>query len=96
MKNVSIRMGGVEQRVECGHGQWPLGRMAYGAFTNQPVAVSGAWTADDTYSLKLCFYETPTSITATMKFAGEQLLYDAEPNVAFGWSKQPQLVGRMK
>ena len=96
VKNVSIRMGGVEQRVECGHGQWPLGRMAYGAFTNQPVAVSGAWTADDTYSLKLCFYETPTSITATMKFAGEQLLYDAEPNVAFGWSKQPQLVGRMK
>lgn len=96
VKNVSIRMGGVEQRVESGHGKWPLGRMAYGAFTNQPVAVSGAWTADDTYSLKLCFYETPTSITATMKFADEQLLYDAEPNVAFGWSKQPQLVGRMK
>lgn len=96
VKNVSMRMGGVEQRVECGHGKWPLGRIAYASFTNQPVAVSGAWTADDTYSLKLCFYETPTSISATMKFAGEQLLYDAEPNVAFGWSKQPQLVGRMK
>ncbi len=91
--NVSMRMGGVEQRIECGHGKWPLGRMAYGAFTNQPVAASGSWTADDTYSLKLCFYETPTSITATLKFAGDHLLYDAEPNVAFGWSKQPQIVG---
>lgn len=96
VKSVSMRMGGVEQQVECGHGQWPRGRMAYGAFTNQPVAVSGAWTADDTYALKLCFYETPTFITATLKFDGDELLCDAEPNVAFGWVKQPQLVGRMK
>ncbi len=30
----------------------------------------------------------------TLKFAGEQLLYDAEYNVAFGPTKKPQLAGR--
>ena len=70
--------------------------MAYGSFTNQPVSISAAWPAEDALTLKMCFYETPTVLTATLKFAGDQLLFDVEPNVAFGWSKQPQLVGRMK
>ena len=96
VKNVSIRVGGVEQRVACGSGKWPPGRMAYGSFTNQPVSISAAWPAEDALTLKMCFYETPTVLTATLKFAGDQLLFDLEPNVAFGWSKQPQLVGRMK
>jgi CubicO group peptidase (beta-lactamase class C family) len=39
-------------------------------------------------------HETSTSVTASLKFSGDQLLYDAECNVAFGPTKQPQLIGR--
>ena len=52
------------------------------------------WTADDIYTAKFCFHETPTSVTASLRFSGDQLLYDAEYNVAFGPTKQPQLIGR--
>ena len=89
-----VRVNGAEHRLASGHGSWEKGRMAYGSFTNQPVAVAGAWTADDTYTAKFCFHETPTSVTASLKFSGDQLFYDAEYNVAFGPAKQPQLLGR--
>jgi len=89
-----VRVNGADHRLPSGHGAWQKGSMAYGSFTNQPVAVAGAWTTDDTYTAKFCFHETPTSLIATLKFSGEQLVYDAEYNVFFGPTKQPHLVGR--
>jgi CubicO group peptidase (beta-lactamase class C family) len=89
-----VRVNGADHRIASGHRAWEKGRMAFGAFTNQPVAVAGAWTADDTYTAKFCFHETPTSVTANLKFSGDQLIFDAEYNVVFGPTKLPQLVGR--
>ena len=91
-----LRVNGTEYRLASGQGEWKKGRTAYGTLLEQPVAVAGAWTAEDTYTAKLCFHETPTSVTASLKFSGDQLLYDAEYNVAFGPTKQPQLVGRLQ
>jgi len=58
------------------------------------VAASGAWTAADTYVLKLVAYETPYYSTLTFKFEGERLTLDSEHNVWFGPTKQPQLTGQ--
>jgi hypothetical protein len=58
------------------------------------TAASGAWTADDTYTLKLVLYETPYSSALAFKFEGERLLVDSEHNVWFGPTKQALLVGR--
>ena len=41
-----VKIGGVEQKIECGHASWKKGRMAYGPLPEQPAAVSGAWSAD--------------------------------------------------
>jgi hypothetical protein len=60
------------------------------------VAVSGAWTSDTTYTVKACLYETPFCATFGLEFAGDILLFDQEMNVAFGETKRPQLVGRLK
>jgi len=57
------------------------------------IAATGAWTADDTYQVKLCLYETPFYIRYEFKFREEELLIDSEYNVAFGPTAQPQLVG---
>ena len=55
---------------------WPRGlakgRLAYGGFPEQPVAASGAWTGDDTYTAKVCFYETPFLVTFRLKFDGDK------------------------
>lgn len=90
-----MRLGGADQRITCGRGEWRKGRLAIGAMAEQPVAASGAWTADAEYTAKVCFYETPYALTLTLRFSGNDLLLvDSEYNVAFGPAKQPQLVGR--
>ncbi len=89
------RIDGVDRRIACGSGSWKKGTFAYGPmFPEQPAAASGAWTGDDTFKAKICFYETPFIITLTLKFGGDQLLLDAASNVGFGPTKQPQLVGK--
>jgi hypothetical protein len=88
------RIGGAEQKIECGHDAWNKGRMTFGPLSEQPAAVSGAWTADDTFTAKICFYETPFILTFNLKFAGDELLFDSQSNVGFGATKQGQLVGK--
>jgi hypothetical protein len=89
------RIDGKESRIACGGpGQWRKGRMAWGRQAEQPAAASGAWTGDDTYAARICFYETPFVATVRLKFAGDGLRCDGEWNVGFGPTKEAPLVGR--
>jgi len=90
---IVARFGGSDQRITVGRGAWRKGRVAFGTLPEQPAAASGAWTADDTFTAKICFYETPFISTIRLKFAADKLLFDSESNVAFGPTRQPQLVG---
>ncbi len=77
-----VRSLGHEHRIACGSGVWKKQRTAFvagaeewvAAPAEQPVAASGAWTADDTYTIKLAYYETPLAITLTCRFAGDRML----------------------
>jgi hypothetical protein len=91
---LAARVDGLERRIVCGRGAWQKGRVAWAPAPEQPVAAGGAWTADDTFTAKLCFYETPYIATIRLKFSGRQVEYNAESNVSFGPTKEPQLVGR--
>ena len=78
LTDASTKMGtliakfvGAEQKIACGNGSWQKGRLALGSFTEQPAAASGAWTADDTYTAKVCFYETPFIVTMSLTFSGD-------------------------
>jgi len=97
-----VRTSERESRTEIGIGAWPKSR---GGFSNglgqslgvsaQPLlAASGAWTSQDTFSVKLVLYETPFCSNLTFRFDGERLLFDSEYNVAFGPTKLPQLIGQ--
>jgi CubicO group peptidase (beta-lactamase class C family) len=92
--SLTARFDGVERRITCGRGAWQKGRVAWGQLPEQPVAASGAWTANDTFTARLCFYETPVIVTLRLKFSGPELQYNAEANVGFGPTKEPQLTGR--
>ncbi len=91
---ITIRAEGREQHIVFGRGDWRKQRMAWGILPEQPMAATGAWTADGTFTGKLCFYETPYVYTIRLTFAGQELQYNAEANVAFGPTQQPQLTGR--
>jgi hypothetical protein len=88
------RINGVERRIVCGRGGWKEGRMAWRELPEQPMAASGAWTGEDTFTAKLCFYETPYVVTIRLKFTGQELQYNAEANVSFGPTRDPQLIGK--
>jgi hypothetical protein len=95
-------------RTAEGESRTPIGTMSWaksqGGFANgldkflsvpmNPLkAASGAWTADDVYTVKLVLYETPFTSTLTFHFDGDRLVVDGQHNVAFGPTKTPQIVG---
>jgi hypothetical protein len=81
-------------QVACGSGVWLKGTTGLDFERPRPVAASGAWTAEDTYVMKLCFYETPFCPTLTCRFEEDRLIFNFNDNVAFGPTERPQLVGR--
>lgn len=99
-----MRTSSGESRIACGTATWRKGRTSFVnglggrmlASTDHPAAASGAWTGDDTYTVKLCLLETPFYTTLVFRFNGEQLLLDSEHNVAFGPTSLPQLVGQAR
>jgi CubicO group peptidase (beta-lactamase class C family) len=85
--------GGTEQRIACGDSEWKKGRLAIGTFPERPAAACGAWTAPDTYTAKICFYETPYVLTMKLDFSNNKLRLESTWNVSFGPTKLEQLVG---
>ena len=100
-----VRDADGEHRVECGHGAWVKGittwdlTRPHGAPRRgpqaRPVAASGAWTAGDTYEMKLVFYTTPLCFTFTCRFTGGKLLVKVRVNVSFGPTEFPLLTGKL-
>jgi CubicO group peptidase (beta-lactamase class C family) len=88
------RVAGAERRIAVGRGAWVNGRGAWGRLAEQPLAASGAWTADDTYTAKLCFYETPFTVTLRLKFNGDEVHCTSEANVGFGSTREQALLGK--
>ena len=96
---LTARTDGKEVTIPCGYQEWnksraPLlgGRLAQ--FRDEPTAGTFAWPTEDTCVIKLCAYETPFETMFTLKFESDQMMLNSEANVAFGSTKQPQVVGR--
>jgi CubicO group peptidase (beta-lactamase class C family) len=87
-----VRINGAEERIDCGYNTWKKGQATWGA-QRQPVAASGAWTSEDTFTAKMCFSQTPFIYTIRLKFSGDEVRYNGEANVAFGSTQEPELVG---
>lgn len=88
--------GGKEQRVAIGSDNWLTGRLSYSTYPDQAIALNGAWTSKSTYTLKVCFNETPFILTLNLDFDGNQLKLNGQSNVGFGNTKQKQLIGEAK
>ena len=98
--NVSTNSG--ESRLLIGSNTWARGR---GGFTNgvdrflsvpanPSIAASGAWTSENTFTVRIVLPETPYYTTMNFRFEGDGVVLDSEHSVSFGPTKRPQLVGR--
>jgi hypothetical protein len=100
---IAVRTGNGVTKTPIGMGNWQKNPDDFtnglDQFLSVPahplVATSGAWLADDVFTVKLVLYQTPFYSSLTFKFDGEKLVFDSEHNVAFGPTKLGQLVGTM-
>jgi hypothetical protein len=88
------RIDGTERTIECNPGTWSKGRMAWGRLPDQPAAAAGAWTADNVFTAKVCFTETPFTYTIRLTFSGNEVKCEPEANVGFGATKEAAVVGK--
>jgi CubicO group peptidase (beta-lactamase class C family) len=93
--------GGVPQDYKAGSTTWEKGSVPRGKRLNSlssplegKIASRGAWTADDTYTMKVCFVESPYAQTITCRFTGDEVEITRKLNVAFGPTDLPRLKGR--
>ena len=96
-----VRTATGETRMTIGRDTWTNSRgifangldHALSVPANPLVAATGAWSSEDTFTVKLVLSETPYYSTLIFKFDGDRLLFDSEHNVNFGPTKLPQLIG---
>jgi CubicO group peptidase (beta-lactamase class C family) len=99
-----VRTASGETRTPIGVGRWVRSRTGYAngmermlAVPNTPeVALSGSWTADSVFTLKIVTPQTPFYTRLEFRFTGhssEQLNLTGEQNVAFGSRMLPSIEG---
>jgi CubicO group peptidase (beta-lactamase class C family) len=89
---ITIRDERGEHQIAVGDSAWLKGLTTFvDRGGPQPVAAAGAWTSEDTYLVKLVYYETPFCATMTCRFVEDRLLFDFALNVSFGPTEFPQL-----
>jgi CubicO group peptidase (beta-lactamase class C family) len=91
---VTVQTDGLSRQFSSRYREWREGRGSFGTYREQPAAATCAWASDDTLVIKQCFTETPYYVTHKLRFDGSQVIYDAESNVGFRNTRQPQLTGR--
>lgn len=91
---LKVRRFGQDLTAQVGNGQWIKGTFPMNAGSTEPVAVSGAWTSADTYTVAIAQYRQPFIFTVRLKFSGDEVAVDSEVNVGFGNTKSPTLTGK--
>lgn len=91
-----MRIDGVDQRLVLGRDRWLNGKGTWSRLSEQPVSASGAWTADNQLTAKLCFYETPFVVTLRLTFSGDEVQLASEANVGFGTTTAAVLTGKVE
>ncbi len=92
---ITLRGKRGKHQILCGNGRWLDGMTTFLSQSVSPVMASGAWTAPDTYTAKLCFYERVTCATLTFRFLEKQMTMDCKLNASFGPTEWPQLTAEL-
>jgi CubicO group peptidase (beta-lactamase class C family) len=90
---MTVQKAGSTQRINGGYGAWAQGETM---LFNEPwrpqprrTAASGAWTADDTFTMLVRLYETPFYQTMTFRFTGNTMTLETLQNV---WFAPPETI----
>lgn len=95
---VSIKTAANEETIPCGYGEWHPGQTTLFKqpllFDTTPIASSGAWRDEDTYTMIARLYETPFFHTLVYHFAGDEMMVEVSINVSLESLKPLLLMAR--
>jgi len=91
--SLAVRVGGVDQVASCGYGSWSKATVAGVKGGIVPVAASGAWTSEDTYTAMICRYQTPFVTTYDLRFTDGGVIVEFQDNIGLEGTPRVRLVG---
>jgi hypothetical protein len=97
-------VSGVTDRLRCGYRRWMEGHgflgvvpsVGLGSAAGDSLAASAAWTSNDTWTVRLCAYETPFYTTLRLRFEGDAVVLETQSNVGFSGTPVQKLEGRAR
>jgi hypothetical protein len=90
-----VRDEGGEHLMEVGNAKWLKGTTDIRGHGKEPVAACGAWTAEDTYEVRVCYYETEFCPVFCFRYKCGELQLDVEPNVSWDQTTVTTIAGRV-
>ncbi|MEM7383446.1 MAG: serine hydrolase, partial [Verrucomicrobiota bacterium] len=101
---LSLEVAGRKHEMKVGIGKWATSSSEIARVFNprafsgsQPIAASGAWTADAVFETRIWFTETPFALDLKLSFDDKDgVTVTGEHHVAFGPRKIPELRGTLR
>jgi CubicO group peptidase (beta-lactamase class C family) len=84
-----------EHTMWVGYGTWLKGATGVRGRGDELVAACGAWTAEDAYEVRICYYEGELCSVLRFCYTSAELHLDVEPNVSWGPAKVTSITGRL-
>lgn len=81
--------------IQIGYGEWQQGDIKIFSYGEQPVAACGAWTAVDTYEVRLCYSTRVYCPIFRFHFAVDELQLEVAPNVFWGFDHIRTITGHV-
>lgn len=91
--HLRLEMGKQVHIFACGLGAWQFGKSRMFDRYVRATAVSGTWTAPDTFQVTIRYYETPHNQTIRFQFSEDGARVESAMNVSFGPTQSPVLEG---
>ena len=82
---LTIRDQRGEHLIQIGYSTWLKGITAMRGRGDEPTATCGAWIAEDTYEVRVCFYEDAFCPVLRFHYTGDELQLEVEPNASWEW-----------
>ena len=81
----TLKTAAGEELLPCGYGRWQPGQTGLfkqSFFDRTPSVASGAWTAEDTFTMVVRLYETPFLYTWVQHFVGNEMMVEIQLNLS--------------
>jgi CubicO group peptidase (beta-lactamase class C family) len=82
-----------EHTIQIGHASWLYGTTELRGSREEPVTACGAWTAENTYEIRVCYHESEFCPVYRFHYTGLELHLEVEPNVSWEPVKVTKIIG---